>query len=90
MSFGEKLQQWHFNEEQPHQLVRHGAVMFEDLTCWSCQNMSSNGECNDWAPNIPCLAGYTICKTMHRMDSETELTDSVSKSCAKPDECSLD
>ena len=39
---------------------------------------------------VPCLAGYTVCKSVHSFNMFTKETDYVIKTCAKQEECALD
>ncbi|XP_013398822.1 ly6/PLAUR domain-containing protein 6B [Lingula anatina] len=57
------------------------------ITCWTCPNKSNNEECNNWAPDKFCLQNFTVCKTVHRVNTLTGRSIAVNKMCAKPAEC---
>ncbi|XP_063420009.1 ly6/PLAUR domain-containing protein 6-like [Mytilus trossulus] len=57
------------------------------LTCWTCPEMYSNQECNDWAPDIPCPQNKTTCATLHRFNTSSKVSIRVTKSCVFPLDC---
>jgi hypothetical protein len=61
----------------------------EDLTCWTCQNQTNNEACNNWAPDVQCPIGHSICKSVHRIDTVTMETRVISKMCSPSDGCSV-
>ncbi|XP_046377152.1 ly6/PLAUR domain-containing protein 6-like [Haliotis rufescens] len=58
------------------------------ITCWTCPNMTTNGECNGWAPDIKCPAEQTVCRTVHRFESASGSSVLVNKGCVAPSQCS--
>ena len=61
----------------------------EDLTCWTCNNQTNNEACNNWAPDVQCPVGHSVCKTVHRMNMDTMETETITKMCSPPKECSV-
>ncbi|KAK3590673.1 hypothetical protein CHS0354_026205 [Potamilus streckersoni] len=59
----------------------------KDLTCYTCPAMTSNKECNKWAPDKFCPQNHTVCKTVHRINIVTGKSTMVDKSCAPPEHC---
>ena len=37
----------------------------EDLTCWTCNNQTDNEACNNWAPDVQCPVGHSVCKLIN-------------------------
>lgn len=60
----------------------------EEITCWTCAEKTGNEACNNWAPELRCPLGHSVCKTVHRFDEITMETVSLSKMCSLPEMCS--
>ncbi|XP_067686812.1 ly6/PLAUR domain-containing protein 6-like [Haliotis asinina] len=70
-------------------VVQADMQMTEDMiTCWTCPNMTSNGECNGWAPDIKCPIAHTVCRTVHRFETVSGSSVLVNKECVAPSQCS--
>ena len=78
--FRQWLRSQHENALQPE---------VEDLTCWTCNNQTDNEACNNWAPDVQCPVGHSVCKAVHRMDMDTTETETITKMCSPPKECSV-
>ena len=63
-------------------------LSYEDITCWTCANKTDNEACNNWAPEIRCPIGHSVCKSVHRFDRITMEIISVTKTCSLPERCS--
>ncbi|KAL5244512.1 hypothetical protein ACI65C_011921 [Semiaphis heraclei] len=58
----------------------------ENLTCYTCVNVSDNLTCNQYAIDKPCARDLDYCQTLHIMDS-TGSSVIVNKKCANRTEC---
>ncbi|XP_050443833.1 ly6/PLAUR domain-containing protein 6B-like [Adelges cooleyi] len=58
----------------------------ENLTCYTCINVSDNLTCNQYAIDRPCARDLDYCQTLHIMDS-TGSSVIVNKKCANRSEC---
>ncbi|VVC40899.1 Hypothetical protein CINCED_3A025022 [Cinara cedri] len=58
----------------------------ENLTCYTCINVSDNLTCNQYAIDRPCARDLDYCQTLHIMDS-TGSSVVVNKKCANRTEC---
>ena len=67
--------------------------LFQGITCFTCNNSTSNENCNRVAIDRPCLGHYDTCLTVHVMetrgsrDHQDADTLSVVKSCSQRQEC---
>ena len=84
-SSGIILRQWLKHRE--HQNLQDERPLVH-LTCWTCANKTDNEACNDWAPDVMCPADHSVCKSVHHVNIVTMETESVTKTCSAPDECS--
>ena len=84
-SSGIILRQWLNRRE--HQNIQDERPLVH-LTCWTCANKTDNEACNDWAPDVICPAEHSVCKSIHHVNIVTMETESVTKTCSAPDECS--
>lgn len=62
---------------------------FVGQICWTCYNKSDNKHCNDWAPNLSCPPGHSVCKTVHRLSVTTGNSLAVNKHCVEPHQCTM-
>ncbi|KAK2148788.1 hypothetical protein LSH36_483g02008, partial [Paralvinella palmiformis] len=68
----------------------HGIKQLRAMVCWTCPKRPDNESCNRWAPNRQCPTGYTMCQTIHKINTLTGMTLLVHKRCALPSECSME
>ena len=79
----------HLCSKYGHIRQKNDFEQFQPITCWTCANQSSNGACNDWAPDVQCPVEYSVCKSVHHVNVITMETESVTKSCSAATACDV-